>query len=141
MTQPSKVGLALPAASALRDRAERFSERAARRTRPRKRFLNTQRSRFAARLLPTLAFVAALSGLLAIAEAVGKGTGLPESAVLGEALVAILVGACAIGVVLARRSYNGLIVLACAGAFTTLLGWAFVIRESTGPTSPYVMIL
>ncbi len=141
MGESGKVGLALPAASTLRDQVERVSEQAGRRARPRKRYLNHQRSRFAARLLPTLSFVAAITGLLAILELLGAGADAPRPTVLTQVIVAILVGSGALAATVVRKSFVALVSIAAASVTVALLGWAIAVRLSFGPTSPYVMII
>jgi signal transduction histidine kinase len=142
MGQPGKVGLALPAASALRDRADRASEQAVgRRARPRRRFLHTQRSRYAARLLPSLGLVAALTGMLAILDLGGYGAGSPRPAILSFALAAVVVSGCALGAVIARKSYPALLAITLVSAFATLLGWSLAVRASGGTASPHIMVI
>ncbi len=141
MTERGKIGLALPAASALRDRADRMSEQSGRRASPRRRYLHAQRSRLAQRLLPTNAIIAACTGLLAILDMAGGRAGVLHSAILAEASVATLLGAAALAVPLVRTSYPALVTLAAGSAFATLLGWAIAVHESGGPASPYVLVI
>jgi signal transduction histidine kinase len=141
MAESGRFGFALPAASALRDRADRVSEQAGRRARPRKRYLQRQRSLLAAQILPTLAILAALTGGVAICDFVGWGVPGPRSAIIVLAFVAILVGVCAMSVPFARKSYAALVAVTTAGAAIALLGWALAVRLSGSAASPYVLVI
>ncbi len=136
-----RASLALPAASALRNRADRMSEQAGRGTRPRRRFLAAQRSRLAARERPTLALVATITALVAVLEVVGAGADGPVAVPLSQILAAVFVGACAVVVPLARKSYPALVSVAAAAAVATLAGWAVAVRWSGGGASPYVIAI
>jgi signal transduction histidine kinase len=139
--EADRAKLALPAASALRDRADRMSEQAGRGARPRRRFLAAQRSRLAARARPTLALVATISGLVAVLELAGAGSGSPRAVPFAQIVVAVLVGTCAVVVPLARKSLAALVTLSAAAAVATLAGWAEVVRASGGDMSPYVIVV
>jgi signal transduction histidine kinase len=142
MTAPvDRAKLALPAASALRDRADRMSEQAGRGASPRRRFLAAQRARLAERERPTLALIAAISGLVAVLELIGAGSDGPRAVPFAQILVAVLVGACAMVVPLARKNHTVLVGLAAAAAVVTLTGWAEAVRASGGSTSPYVIVV
>ncbi|HEY8072528.1 MAG TPA: hypothetical protein VIF62_00415, partial [Labilithrix sp.] len=60
--------MSLPAAKELRERAARVGERATLSGTPRQRFLREQRSRFASRLVPTLAMIAVGTGAAAVTD-------------------------------------------------------------------------
>jgi signal transduction histidine kinase len=140
--EADRARLALPAASALRDRADRMSEQAGRGgARPRRRFLAAQRSRLAARERPTLALIATISGLVAVLELAGRGSGGPRAVPFAQILVAVFVGACAVVVPLARKTFRALVTVAAAAAIATLAGWSEAVRESGGNTSPYVIVV
>jgi signal transduction histidine kinase len=141
MAEANRVGFALPAASVLRDKADRVIEQASRRARPRRRFLHGQRTRLAAQLLPTLAILAALTGGVAICDLVGWGVPSPRSAIIVLACVASLVGGCAMSIPFARKSYTALVVVAIVSACIALLGWALAVRLSAGAASPYVLVI
>ena len=85
----------LPAASALRDRADRVTEQSGRKGRPRRRYLNEQRTRLARRLLPTMAVFAMISGSAAIGDLLVRTPPVARLATLGQTFVTILLGACA----------------------------------------------
>jgi signal transduction histidine kinase len=133
--------LALPAAAELRDRADRMSEQAGRGTRPRRRFLTAQRSRLASRAKPTLGVIAGATGLIAILELVGAGSGASRAVPLAQVLVAVFVGTCAVVVPVARKSFPALVTVVAAAAVTTLLGWAEAVRASGGHASPYLIAI
>jgi signal transduction histidine kinase len=139
--EADRAKLALPAASALRDRADRMSEHAGRGTRPRRRFLAAQWSRLAERERPTLGLIASVSGLVAVLEVAGAGSHSQRAVPFAQIVVAVLVGACAVVVPLARKSLAALVGVAVAAAAATLGGWAEVVRASGGTTSPYVIAL
>jgi signal transduction histidine kinase len=139
--EADRAKLALPAASALRDRADRMSEQAGRGQRPRRRFLAAQRGRLARRARPTLALVAAASGLVAVLELAGAGTRGPHAVAFAQILVAVFVGTCAVVVPLARKSLGALVGLATAAGVATLAGWAVAVDASGGDASPYVMVM
>jgi signal transduction histidine kinase len=136
-----RAKLALPAASALRDRADRMSEQAGRGTRPRRRFLAAQRARLASRARPTLTLIATISGLVAVLELAGAGSDSPRTVPFAQILVAVFAGTCAVVVPLARKSLAALVGVASAAALATLAGWAEVVRASGGSTSPYVIVV
>jgi signal transduction histidine kinase len=142
MADPGKFGFALPAASALRDRADRLGgDPQGRRARPRKRYLQGQRIRLVGQLLPTLALVAALTGLLAVLDLVGWGTGLPRASIFVLAVVAVLVAGCAMAVPFVQRSFRLLVGDAAVAAFVSLLGWALAVRLINGAQKPYVLVI
>jgi signal transduction histidine kinase len=142
--------LALPAAAELRDRADRMSEQAGRGTRPRRRFLTAQRSRLASRARPTLGVIGGATGLIAVLELLGAGSGTSRpsaslaysrAAPLALILVAVFVGTCAVVVPVARKSFAALVTVVAAAAVATLLGWAEAVRASGGGASPYLIAL
>ncbi len=129
----------LPAARALRDRADRVTHHVAAHGRPRRRYLAEQRTKLAARLLPALALFAFVPGANAVADLVGPRDAMPRVAILAEAFVAILLAGAALAVPVLQRRLDALIGLATASAVVALLGWSVVARTSGQPL--YVMIL
>ena len=129
----------LPAASALRDRADRVTEQSGRKGRPRRRYLNEQRTRLARRLLPTMAVFAMISGAAAIGDLLVRTPPVARLATLGQTFVTILLGACALAVPLVRKNLVMLRVLAVASALIAVFGWSFVARETGGGESQYFL--
>jgi signal transduction histidine kinase len=137
-----RVRLALPAASELRDQADRVSVQAGRGTRPRRRFLAAQRARLASRLIPTLATIAAITGAAALLDVVGLGAQTRTSAgSFAMVLVSLLVGVLALLAHTAKTTFAGLVTIATAAAVVTLAGWAVAVRESGASASPYVLVV
>jgi len=137
-----RVRLALPAASALRDQAERVSIQSGRGTRPRRRFLAAQKSRLANRLLPTLAVIAAVTGAIALLDVVGLGVPAHTSTEsIALVLVSILLGVAALVVQRLRQSFPALVTVTASAAFITLGGWAVAVRDTGGAASGYVLVL
>ena len=139
---PDRVRLALPAASDLRDQAERVSIQAGRGTRPRRRFLAARKVRLEVRLLPTFAMIAALTGGVALLDIVGAGASPCTNL---ESVALVIVSLCLAGgsliVQVRRPSFEALVTLAVVAAGVTLTGWAVAIRETGGSTSPYTLIV
>jgi signal transduction histidine kinase len=137
-----RVRLTLPAASALRDQADRVSVQAGRGTRPRKRFLQAQNARLASRLLPTLGIIAASTGASALLDLVGAGV---ETRTNAESIALVLVSlSLGLGSLLAqtfRRSYAALATIAAVAACITLTGWAVAVRETGGNASAYAVVV
>jgi signal transduction histidine kinase len=138
----SRVRLALPAASALRDQAERVSIQAGRGTRPRRRFLAAQKARLASRLLPTLALIAALTGMIAMLDVVGLGVATRSStepiALVG---VSLLVGIASVLVSYFSGSFAALVTIAAVGSGVAMTGWAVAVRDTGGGASPYALVV
>ena len=130
----------LPAASALRDRADRMTEAASKGT-PRRRYLAHQRAKLVTRLVPMLALFAVGPGVNALANLVFARPGVTRAAVVAEALVALLLALAALAAPLARKKLDWLVALASASAVVALFGWAFVVRASGGAHSPYLLVL
>ncbi len=137
-----RVRLALPAASALRDQAERVSIQAGRGTRPRRRFLAAQKTRLASRLLPTLGLIAAVTAAMALLDIVGLGvvarTGTESVALV---LVSSLLAAGSLLVQVRRRSFVLLVTIAAVAACAALAGWAVAVHETGGSASPYGLVI
>jgi signal transduction histidine kinase len=137
-----RVRLALPAASALRDQADRVSVQAGRGTRPRRRFLAEQRGRLAVRLVPTLAMVAALTAAMLLLDLVGVGARERTSVgAVALVLVALVVGVLAIVAETTKTTFAGLVTIATAAAGVTLAGWAVAVRETGASSSPYLLVV
>jgi signal transduction histidine kinase len=137
-----RVRLALPAASALRDQADRVSDQAGRGTRPRRRFLSAQKARLASRLLPTLALIAAITGALALLDIVGAGViDRTNTESIALVLISLLLGVGALLVQAFRKSYAALVTIAAAAACITLSGWAVAVRETGANASPYALVI
>jgi signal transduction histidine kinase len=137
-----RVRLALPAASELRDQAERVSIQAGRGTRPRRRFLLAQNTRLANRLLPTLGIVAAVTGAVALLDLVGMGAANRTSfESIALVLVSLVLGLGSMLAHLLRRSFIALVALAGVAACVTLTGWALAVRETGGGVSPYALVI
>ena len=137
-----RVRLALPAASELRDQADRVSFQAGRGTRPRRRFLLARNARLARRLLPTLGIVAAITGAMALLDLVGLGADArtnTESIALVLVSLLLVVGSFVASAL--RRSFEALITIAVASAVVTFAGWAVAVRETGGPVSPYAVVI
>lgn len=134
--------LALPAASALRDQADRVSIQAGRGTRPRRRFMAAQRVRLANRLLPTLALVAAVTGAVALADIVGAGAPTRTNvASIALVFVSIALGGASALAYALRGSAPALVATAAVSACLALTGWAIAIRETGAGASPYGLVL
>lgn len=140
---PPGVGrpsFSLPPPSAVRDRAARVTEQAGRVGRPRRRYLADQRRKIGARLLPTLAVIAGLTGLLTILEAL-LGTSSHDTTLVGATL-AVLIGAASLAVPAAqKRSVDALYWLASITSVVALLGWGVVARLTGAASSPYLLFL
>lgn len=135
-----RVRLALPAAAALRDQAERVSIQAGRGTRPRRRFLASQKTRLASRLLPTLALIAAVTGSIAMLDILGAGvTARTTTESIALLVVSLLLGVGSLLVHRLQGSFAGLATIAAVAAGVTLSGWAVAVRESGGSASPYTV--
>lgn len=153
------ASLSLPAPSALRDRADRVSQKAGRKGSPRRRYLRQQIVKVSVRLLPTLAVIAAIDGVISVSDALsGK---VPRAATITGVGLAIFLGACSLSVPLATardappralrdprkrvardipsRALFLLNALAASASAVTLLGWGYIARLTGGPSSPYLL--
>jgi len=130
--------LSLHAATLLRGRAERENVRAGRRGRPRQRFLAEQRTRLAAWSVPVLATTAATTGALA---GISLATGGSRDAAVAQAVVAIVVGASAMAIPIARRSTSALASIVVAGCVGSILGWGIIARLTGGADSRYLLVV
>jgi signal transduction histidine kinase len=139
-----RADLSLHAARLLHDRAARVGDRVGRRGRPRARFLAEQRARLAGWLLPTLATIAALTGALAIVELASQSRGAADgarTAMLLQAVVAIVVGASSMAIPFAKKTTNALVSLAAGACCAALLGWGFIAHASGGDDSRYKLVI
>ncbi len=137
-----RVRLALPAASALRDQADRVSFQAGRGTRPRQRFLASQRARLAGRLLPTFALIAAVTGAVAMLDLLGAGVSArTTSESIALVFVSLLLGIGALLVQWLSRSFAALATIAALGGALTLSGWAVAVRDTGASASPYALVV
>ncbi len=136
---PTRPRFTLPAASALRDRADKVGEQLRRKGRPRRRYLNDQRARLARRLLPSVALIAACIGVIALVDLVLRDPPVPRGATLAQAFMTILLGGMALAVPLAKGSLGALRGLTAAAALVLVLGWAIVARMTGGASSEYVL--
>lgn len=134
-----RVRLALPAASALRDQADRVSMQAGRGTKPRRRFLAAQRARLASRLFPVLALIAAVTGVMALLDLFGAGAPQTMKGSASLVLVSLALGAGSIVVQTLRPSFAGLATIATIAAVVTLSGWGVAVHETGASMSPYAL--
>ena len=135
-----RASLSLPAPAALRDRADRVSQKAGRKGSPRRRYLRQQIVKVSVRLLPTLAVIAAMSGVISVADAATSN--LPREATLTGVGVAIFLGASSLVVPLAtRRGLGALNTVAALASIVTLVAWGYIARLTGGHASPYLMTL
>ena len=129
----------LPAASVLRDRAERVGEQLTRKGSPRRRYLHEQRARLARHLLPTLALYATLSGIAAVADVFVRTPPLDRHATVAQLFVTILLGGFTLGVPIARRNLVALRALAASSVVVLIVGWSFVARVAGSASSEYTL--
>jgi signal transduction histidine kinase len=140
--EADRVRLALPAASELRDQAERVSQQAGRGTRPRRRYLSGQKARLAVRLLPTLGLAAALTAAMAMLDILDLGApSHTTTSAIAQVVVSLLLGASGLALPFVRRSFAALVSLAGGAAWVTMTGWAVAIRETGGSSSPYTLVI
>jgi signal transduction histidine kinase len=136
---PTRPRFTLPAASVLRDRAEKMGEQLGRKGRPRRRFLNDQRARLARRLLPTVAIYAFVTGVTAVVDVFFRTPPVARTATLGQAFVTILLGGVALAVPIAKRSLVALRWLSIAAGLVLAIGWSGVTRATGGGASEYLL--
>jgi signal transduction histidine kinase len=137
-----RARLSLPAASDLRDQAERVSIQAGRGTRPRRRFLAAQEERLAARLQPALALVAALSGVVALLDLVTPGaSGRSPAQPIALVVVSLALGGGAFAVLVSRRSFRALASVAVVASSVALAGWGVAVRARGGASSPSALAI
>jgi signal transduction histidine kinase len=134
-----RVRLALPAASALRDQAERVSLQAGHGTRPRRRFLAARRLRLSNRLMPTLAVIGGMSAAMALLDVLGLGVATVDTTeVVTRVLMSLLL---AIAVARLPQSFRTLVLVTAVASTISLAGWAFTVHETGGATSPYALVI
>jgi len=136
---PTRPRFTLPAASVLRDRAEKMGEQLGRKGRPRRRFLNDQRGRLARRLLPTVAIYAFVTGITAVVDLFFRTPPVARTATLGQAFVTILLGGVALAVPLAKHSLIALRWLTAAAGVVLAMGWSSVTYATGGGASEYLL--
>src|SRR5262245_36739400 len=96
-----RADLSLHAARLLRDKAARVGDKAARRQRPRARFLAELRARLTAWSVPLYAVMTALTALFAVLELALGGGGIAAAL---QAALAMLVGGTTFAIYVGRRS-------------------------------------
>ena len=129
----------LPAASVLRDRADKVGEQLTRKGRPRRRFLNDQRARLARRLLPTVAVMATVTGLMALVDLFVRVPPVTRGATVAQAFVSILLGGIAFAVQLWKQNLVVLRWLAALSGLVLAVGWSVVTHFTGGATSEYLL--
>ncbi len=132
--------MSLPAAKELRERALRTYEHAALSGTPRQRFLREQRSRFASRLVPTLAMIAVGTGAAAVTD-LFHDPPVSRWVSLTEGVTATTLAAIALASSLLRKSYRAVIALAAIGATVVAAGWGAALALTGGVESPYALAL
>ncbi len=133
-----RSSLSLPPPSALRDRTNRVNDKAGRKARPRRRYLADQQHRVAARLLPTIALAAALTGTVVILDSLSRPSSI---ATVAGASLAIVLAACSLAVPVARKNLDALLFLGSCAAIATLVGWGLIARLTGAESSPYLLVI
>lgn len=127
---PSRISLPPPAA--LREEARRVGQRMERTGRPRRRFLSQRRAQLQTALVPIFGGMAAACALFATLGF--SGVDEARGAVVPEAAVALVLGACALAAAL-TRSLGALTALGVGGACVALAGAAWIVRWTGGDAS------
>ncbi len=133
-----RSSFSLPPPASLRDRTNRVNDKAGRKARPRRRYLADQQHRMAARLVPTIALAAALTGTVVFLDSLTRPASI--ATVTGAAL-AIVLAACSLLVPVARKSLDALLVLGSCAAIATLVGWGLIAHLTGGADSPYLLVI
>jgi signal transduction histidine kinase len=107
---------------------------------PRQRFLREQRSRFASRLVPTLAMIAVGTGAAALTDLLHDPP-VSRWVSLAEGVTATALAALALASSLLRKSYAAVIAIAAIGSAAVSIGWGVVASVTGGVESPYVLAL